>query len=475
MARNKGIAYHMKRLKTLTQSKKEIVKFPLHLRPYQNEIVEVFDVESFLSICWARRMGKDITALYLACKTCVDNDNQIVFYVFNTMKQGRQMILEAYTLDGKPLITSVVNETLLLKPRNSDRLYHNDNTLRFKNGSIIYFVDAQNVDNKVGGNINLLVLSEVATYKRQDILEYLIPSVLKIGGKILAVSTPRYGSAFNDMMIEDNDTVYKSILSATDSRAVDENGNAIYTEEELEFAKKNMSLEKFQQEYFCDLNTANDSSIYALSLGMAEYVEEQRDLKGARVYISFDLGFNDGQSLVFSYMNKQGKAIVFHWYYTNNQPTKHYVDYIEMILSKYGISKSRVVLLLPHDGKNRQDGYSSLMSREQMYRQQGYTVKVIPALNQLQGIEVCRSSIQNNDVLFTDNIAVNNMISNFKKYEWKVVNGVNSYVPEHGKGLSASNVADSIEYLCIFLYKDKYVENQYKGFKGNKSFSMFKK
>ena len=473
MAKNKGISYHMNRLRTLTTKKKEIVKFPLQLRPYQREVVDAFDKHSFLALVWSRRMGKDISSLYLACRLCVEKNNQIVFYVFNTMKQGRQMILEGMTTESKPIITTVVNEELLLKPQNSERLYHSDNTLRFKNGSIIYFVDSQQVDSKVGGNINLLVLSEVATYKRQDVLEYLIPSTLKVGGKILAVSTPRYGSAFNDMMMQDNDTMYKSILTATDPRAIDEKGRPVYTEEELQFARKNMSQEKFQQEYFCDLNTANESSIYALSLTMAKKVEESV-VSGKRVYVSFDLGVNDGCSLVFSYMNSEGKAVVFHWYYTNNQPTKHYVDYINMVLGKFNIGKGNVTLLLPHDSKNRQDGYSSLMSRDEMYRQQGFKVAVIPAIRQLQGIEICRSSIQNNDILFTDTMSVDNLISGLKKYEWKVVNGVNSYIPEHGKGLSSSNIADSLEYLCIYLYKDKYVSNQYKQFKGAKSFSMYK-
>lgn len=471
--KHNALKYHLKKLQNLTKTK-VVSAIKLKLRPYQEDIVKKFEEFNFLLICWSRRMGKDMTALYLACKQC-EKPNQIVFYTFPTMKQGKQMILEGMTTEAKPIITTVVSENVLLKPRNSSKLYHSDNTLRFKNGSIIYFVDAQNADTKVGGNINLLVLSELALYKRQDILEYLIPSTLKVGGKIICVSTPRYGSKFNDMMLNDNDDMkYKSIITATDILAVDDNGNAVYTEQELEFARKSMSQEKFQQEYYCDLNTANESSIYALSITLSESCKEEGILRGKRVFVSFDLGFNDGQSLVFSYLNSKGKAVVFHWHYTNNQPTKYYVDYIEMILKKYGIPKGDVQLVLPHDSKNRQDGYSSLVSREQMYRQQGFTVKVVPAIKQLQGIEICRSSIQNNDIIFTDNISVNNMVNTLKKYEWKIVNGVNTYVPEHGKGLSASNVADSLEYLCIFLYKDKYMESQYKNFKGAKQFSMYK-
>lgn len=463
--------FSLQRLKGLTK-KEEIPDIKTVLRPYQKNIEKIFDegLYKFILICWARRMGKDILTFSIACREAVKKPNQIIYYVFNTMKQGKMQILEGMTTDGKRIITEVVSEKFILKTK-TGKLYHSDNTLRFTNGSIIYFVDAQDADSKVGGNLNLLVLSELATYKRQDILEYLIPSTLKVGGRILGVSTPRYGSRFNEMMLEDNPNRFKSIITAVSDEAVDSNGIPIYSIEELEYAKTQMSKEKFQQEYMCDMNTANESSIYSESIKMAKMIP-MGDIKDKKVFVSMDLGFNDGQSLVFSYMEGT-KVKPFHWYYTNNQPTKHYVDYINNILNSFGVERKNVELILPHDGNNRMDGYSNLTSRAEMYRQAGFKVNIVKAIKQLQGIEICRASIQNGDVEFIDNVVINNMLAKLKAYEWKTVNGTITYTPEHGVGLSSSNVADSLEYLTIYLYRNKYIDNAYKGGVTPKLNSMF--
>ncbi len=439
----------------LIRTDKEFVKLKFNPRPYQAETIEAFNHNRFLLICWCRRLGKDMMAFYLACKECVENKNRIVYYVFNTMKQGKMMILEAKTETGEPIITETIDEKVIIKTR-SGKLYHNDNTIRFKNGSIIYFVDAQNANTKVGGNLNLVVFSEMATYKNQEQIEYLIPSTLKVGGKIIAVSTPRYGSKFNDTVSKGESGKYISIIPATSDKAVDNEGNRIYSMEQLEYAKTLMSIEKYLQEYECDLNTANESSIYSQSISMAKY-KDRVEWDKKRILISFDLGFNDGQSLVFSVV-ENGKVYPIHWYYTNNQPTKHYVDYIEQWLKAKGINKQQVELVQPHDANNRQDGYNVLVSRATMYRKAGFNVVVVPALPQLRGIEILRASIQNNDIIFENNPIITSMVNNLKKYEWKTTNGIIEFVPVHGKGLSSSNIADSLEYLAIYLFRNKYIE-----------------
>ncbi|MGL5714320.1 MAG: hypothetical protein ACRCX2_14965 [Paraclostridium sp.] len=464
MSKKKGATYLMNDIQSSILSSMDIRQLKFNPRPYQKTIIDDFDNgEKFMMLCHCRRMGKDMLAFYLACRLCTENPNQIIYYVFNTMKQGKQMILDGMTTDGKRIITEVVSSSVLDKPR-SGNLYHNDNTLRWNNGSRIYFVDAQDVDTKVGGNLNLLVLSEMATYKNQNFVDYLIPSTLKVGGRIICVSTPRYGSKFNDMMLEDNRGRYKSIIRATSPEAIDNNGNPVYTQEELEYAKTQMSMEKYLQEYECDLNTANETSIYAFSFTMAKWLSEI-ELDNRPLYISFDLGFNDGQSLVFATTTKDGKVVPIHWYMNNNQPTKHYTDYIENYLNNIKkFKKENTTLILPHDGNNRQDGFSQLTSRAQMYRDCGFKVITIPALAQSKGIEILRSSIQNGDIQFLNNPIITSMVNDVKKYEWKITNGVNTFVPNHGKGLSASNVADSLEYLTIYMFRDKYIENSYKNF-----------
>ena len=441
-------------------------------RPYQKALVETYEQgERFLIVCWARRLGKDMMTFSLAAKQCINTPNSTVFYMFPTQKQGKQMLLEAKTTDHKSIISSVVNENLLIKPRYSQKLYHSDNTIRFKNGSIIYIVDALNADTKVGGNIDLLVCSEAALYKNNDVIDYLIPSIIKAGGSVVIVSTPRFGSKFNKMFKEAGNGYYKSWINAVSDDAVDEAGNKVYTDEELELAKKLMSDEKFQQEYLCDLDTANELSIYARSFSKESFVMPRELNIRDKIFVTFDLGINDATSLTFSLINPETKKLeVIHHYHNNSQPTGHYISYLNDFLAVHKLTKNHMTLILPHDGKNRQDAIEYVITREQAYRNAGFLVNTIGAVKVLESIEVLRASIQHLDIIFWETLEVRKMVDLIKQYEWKTnkVSGENLGVPEHGVKLSASNTCDSLEVIAVSLFYDKYIkasEELYKDFK----------
>ncbi|MGL6099640.1 MAG: hypothetical protein ACRC0G_08430, partial [Fusobacteriaceae bacterium] len=173
-------------------------------------------------------------------------------------------LLEGVFLDNQPFITSVLNERHLKKPRNGS-LYHYDNSIRFKNGSRIYVV-GDDGDSLVGGNCNMLIVSEAAMVSKETV-DYLIPSVLKIKGRIVLVSSPRYGSHFNQTILENAGDILTSVLSA--DIITDEHGERIYTDEELALAKSSMSIERFRSEYMVDLSSHNSSSIYGASFEMS--------------------------------------------------------------------------------------------------------------------------------------------------------------------------------------------------------------
>ena len=441
-------------------------------RPYQKALVETFEQgERFLIVCWARRLGKDMMTFSLAAKQCIDTPNSTVFYMFPTQKQGKQMLLEAKTTDHKSIISSVLNENLLIKPRYSQKLYHSDNTIRFKNGSIIYIVDALNADTKVGGNIDLLVCSEAALYNNNDVIDYLIPSIIKAGGKVVIVSTPRFGSKFNKMFQEQGNGYYKSLINAVSDEAVDDEGNKVYTEAELETAKKLMSEEKFQQEYLCDLDAANELSIYAKSFSQESFIAPRTLNIKDTIFVSFDLGINDATSLTFSLINqKTEKLEVIHHYHNNNQATNHYISYINDFITMHGLTKNNIRLILPHDGKNRHDAIEYTITREQAYINAGFIVNTIRPVIVLESIEVTRSALQHLDIVFWETPEVRKMAELIKQYEWKInkASGENLGVPEHGIKLSASNTCDSLEVVAVSLFYDKYIkvnEELYKDFK----------
>ena len=240
--------------------------------------------------------------------------------------------------------------------------------------------------------------------------------------------------------------------------AVDMNGNPVYTEEMFEINKKLMSAERYSQEILCDLEAANETSIYSRSLRMAE----RRDCKVStkdKIFISFDLGIRDATAMTFGKFTEDNKLIVFHHYKNNNQPTKHYIDYIkDEILEPNKLDQRNITIILPHDGRNRHDAIETLVSREKAYKDAGFKVQVLSQVVVNEAIETTRAAIQHHELIFAKNNNIEEFISFLKEYEWKInkLTGENTGIPNHGINISASNSADSLEYMAItFFFKKK--------------------
>ena len=440
-----------KELQSRKRSKSNALIFKARI--YQQDIINLYDKYDYFLLCWCRRMGKDLLALYLACKRCIEVSNSVVYYVFPTMKQGKMMILDGYSNSKKKMIDEVIDRNVLDLPLKSDKLYHSDNTIRFKNGSKIYFVGSQDANNKVGGNLDLLVISEMALIQNKDIMMYLIPSVVNIHGKIILVSTPRFGSEFNKMIEEKPQKWFIDVLNALDSRAVEADGTRVYTDEKLENVKSLMSESKFKQDILCDIDVANENAIYAESLLKAEWVKDL-NISNKKLYVSEDLGINDSTALVFTIDNT-----IIHHYANTDKATIHYIEYIKVFMKQANIKD--VEIILPHDARNRQDAIDYLTSRREAYSKHFKNVRVLRAYEVNKTIEITRHSIEQHKIKFLDCASVREMVRLMKAYEWKIDNstGENLRVPVHGRGLAASNTCDAVEYYCMSMFLTSYNKN----------------
>lgn len=430
--------------------------FWMKYRPYQQEAKDmIFSKDEFRPtyICWCRRAGKDAFTFMLACEQALRVPNSRIMYLFPTKLQGKQAILEGVFLNNEPFITSVVNEKHLKKPRNGN-LYHYDNTIRFKNGSVISIV-GDDSDNLVGSNVNFLVVSEAAMVSKETI-DYLIPSIIKIKGRVVLVSSPRYGSHFNQSILDNTGQILTSVLPA--NVITDENGNRVYTDEELELAKSTMSIERYRSEYMVDLSSHNVSSIYGASFEMAHWIVYP-DTRDKRVFISLDLGISDNTALTFGTTNVKGDVEVIHQYRNRGQASQHYIDYIDKWLHDNKIAKQLCTIILPHDSNALADAGKYLVSRAAMYQDAGFHIAVLRPVSVLRAIEITRAAIQNGRLKFADTPSVRGMVQVIKAYEFKTLNGVSLGVPNHGTGYSASNDADSLEYLCLAFFYDTYSQS----------------
>lgn len=84
-------------------------------------------------------VGKDQTAFSYCIEKCLEHPNFRVVYIFPLAKQGKQNILDGVTFEGKNWIESIVDISVLKRPK-SGALYFYDLSIKFKNGSTIQFV-----------------------------------------------------------------------------------------------------------------------------------------------------------------------------------------------------------------------------------------------------------------------------------------------------------------------------------------------
>lgn len=464
MARLKNLG-EVLRLRLQEELKKEFNPMKFKPRPYQLELDKIIEeerkretsIKKPIFVSWCRRLGKDQWAFARAVKRCIEIPNYRVMYIFPTAKQGRKNILEGITIDGQQWIESIVDISVIQKTR-SGSLYYNDGSIKFNNGSVIdiYGDDANTI---VGSNINLLIISECAMVKEQT-FDYLFPSTQKVGGEVICISTPRLNSWFNKKFLNPDSEIIRSKITAYE--AVDNDGNRIYTNEELESIKTIMSEEQFASEYMCDMTAFNETSIYGKSLKKAQWIE-MPDISMKPIFISFDLGISDNCSMTFGIFDSDGKIKIIHQHRNREKPTQYYIEYIEKWRQYNNVPKPFIEIILPQDGGATMDFVRYLTTRAEVYRSAGFKVHVLNFVSVLRGIEITRTGIENGDIQFVNNMDVRNFVEVLKSYEWKTaVTGEIILVPKHGTGYSASNDADSLEYLAVmFLYEKYRLANTY--------------
>lgn len=290
---------------------------------------------------------------------------------------------------------------------------------------------------------------------RKKTIDVLIPSVVKIKGKIICVSSPRYGSHFNKSILENTGELLTSVLRA--DQIYDNRGNRIYSEEDLQKAKSMMSIEAFRSEYMVDLASHNEASIYGRSFEEAKFVDFPAWVRGQRVFISADLGSADNSAFTFGIVDNQGNVIVIDHYRNRGVATQHYIDYIKKWAMDRKIPLEQITLILPHDSQNNQDAGVFLVSRNAMYQNAGIRTVVLKPVSVIRTIELTRTMIINGRLRFADVPTVHNMMQIIKTYQWKTTpSGDILGVPEHGTGYAGSNDADSLEYLVVAFFLDEF-------------------
>jgi len=321
----------------------EYLPYKFEPRPYQAVLMHELLVKNTnrAIISWHRRSGKDKTCWIIMLIKALQRKGNY-FYIFPTAKQGRKALWTAIDSGGVAFLDH-------LAPSIINKINNTEMRINLVNGSTIQIVGASHYNYVVGTNPVGMVFSE---YSLQTPLafSYLSPAAVENKGWIILNTTPRgHNHAYrlfqhalgNDSWYVDKRDVLET-LSAEGERYI--------SDSDLETAAGAMSIEKFQQEFFCDWSSALENSYFSNYLRKAR---SENRIGGFPLpvenplYTAWDLGFNDQTAIWFFYIKRNGEITFVHYYENNQQAMEHYINYVK----KFGESRGLVFArhFAPHD------------------------------------------------------------------------------------------------------------------------------
>jgi phage terminase large subunit len=305
-------------------------------------------------LVWHRRAGKDL--MLLNRTICASQERVGVYWhVFPAAKQGRKIIWDGVTKDGRPFLDYWPAD--LIAERNATEM-----RLKLINGSVWQVVGSDNYnDALIGGNPVGLVMSEYAL-QNPSCWNYLRPILAENDGWAAFPFTPRgknHGHALYEMA-QKNDKWFCERLSADQTGAISQ---AAIEEER----QAGMPEELIEQEFFCSFEAALVGAYYGKLMRAAE--DEKRVGRvpyepQLPVETWWDLGVDDQMAIWF--IQRFGREIRAIDYYEN---TGLGLDHYAKVLRSKEYSYSRFVL--PHDIRVREMGNSARTRLETLKKLMG--------------------------------------------------------------------------------------------------------
>jgi len=311
----------------------EVIKIPYKPRPLQREYHDRTQRWA-ITICH-RRFGKTVMVLNDLVRdilTC-DKPNPRAAYLAPLYRQAKAVAWD-YLQDYTRAIPG---------------MQYNQAELRadFPNGGRISLYGADNPDSLRGIYLDAVALDEYAQMSERAWEEIIRPALSDRKGRATFIGTPMGHNAFYKLyqQYRANPDWFVRIHKASETGYVDE--------EELADARKQMSEERYAQEYECSWTAAITGSYYGRLLEEAEHKGRIRSINadpGYPVHTAWDLGIGDSTAI---------------WFWQQIGPEYRFLDYYEAsgeALSHYAgvlLDKARQNRwtygehVLPHDARQR--------------------------------------------------------------------------------------------------------------------------
>lgn len=371
--------------------------------PHQERFWEALMVRNVkrIVIVWHRRAGKDLTMLNaLVCKMM--QKVGVYWYVFPTYRQGRDVVWNGMTNDGRRFLDAIPKA--LIKRKRDDMM-----SVELVNGSQLFIKGSDRIDTLVGANPIGVVFSEYSIQNPQA--WNLIRPILNANeGWAVFVYTPRgynhgydlFNFATKKMAVQP-ERWHAELLTVDDtSRPLkDENGNIVkdddgneiwvrlVTDEMIqEDIEGGMPSEVAEQEYRCSFDAALVGAYYGEQMKRARVEGRITTVpydESRVVHTGWDLGISDAMAVWYFHLDKEGNPeFIDHDEYVG-QSLK---DVAKEVLQKPYVYGTH---LAPHDIKQRE--LTTGQSRLETAKGYGIKFEVVPKLSIADGIDAARRLI----------------------------------------------------------------------------------
>lgn len=282
-----------------------------------------------------RRGGKDRTALAQACK---DASRRVGLYwhCLPTLKQGRKVVWDNITSEGKNLIDQTFPRELVR------RRLEDEMKIELVNGSIVQVVGADNFNSLVGASPVHVTFSEWSLTDPRA-YDFVRPILRENNGSVSFIYTPRgYNHGWKTLEVARKlPSAFTAVMSIRDT--------GVLTEADIVMERAyDMPEELIQQEYYCDFASANVGAIVGRYISAAEKdnritVDPQHE-PGSRVVVSCDLGYRDAAAFWF-WQIKAGGFELLHYEEGSGLDASEWIARLKTV----GIPIDHVYL--PHDAR----------------------------------------------------------------------------------------------------------------------------
>jgi hypothetical protein len=419
-----------KSVKSQQSQTDQTVALPAHgwkCRPYQVNLWNYITGGGKLAtVAWHRRAGKDLFAVNLIAYLTTRRQG-LYWHVFPLLNQGRRVIWEGYTGDGKRFLDYLPGEL-----RND--VNQHEMRVNLKTGSTYQIVGGDNADKLVGSNPIGVVFSEYALMD-PAIFRYIRPILAENGGWALFISTPRGHNHYYTLFqaAEKNPDWFAERLTIENTKAIDI--------KELDNDRSSgMSENLIRQEYYCEWEAPIEGAYYADAMKRAEQDNRIADVPmddHMDVWTAWDLGMRDTTVILFYQIEPRTKNIrIFDVYSGSGEGIPHYANK----LRSKGYSFAGHIA--PWDIQIREIGTGK--SRIEIARQYGIKFSMAPRLGVDDGIEACRELFPQ---VWIDRTQCDKLIEALKTYrkEWDLDKQIYKPKPTHDW---SSHWADAFRYLC---------------------------